>query len=100
MELRKSPRHDLNLTAQLYLECEPHPVVVLDISAGGAQVATEHLPLTTEMTVDLNLPILQKLKASVVWTKGKRCGLRFHESQDQINDFLYNLAVYGTPTNV
>jgi len=100
MELRKSHRHNLNLTARLYLEHEPHVVTVLDISAGGAQVATDHLPRTVEMIVDLNLPIVQKLKASVVWTKGKRCGLRFHESQDRINDFLYNLAVYGIPTNV
>jgi len=100
MELRKSPRHNLNLTAQLYLDHQPHVVTVLDISAGGAQVTTDELCLTAEMVVDLNLPILEKLKASVVWTKGKRCGLRFHENQDRINEFLYNLATYGTPTNV
>lgn len=100
MEQRKSPRHSLNLKAQLYLDSQPYTVTVLDISAGGAQIVTDSSLLVAEMVVHLNLPILQKLEASVVWTKEKRCGLRFHENQDRMNNFLHNLAVYGPPTNV
>jgi len=95
MENRKSRRHEINVVANLLCKDESHPAKVLDISEGGAKIMLASSTLTEESEVQIDLPFLNELDAHVAWSNGRHCGLKFDDTQDRLNEFLYNLAIYG-----
>ena len=74
MDHRSSKRHTINITADLQCNGAAHQAHVSDISTGGAKI---------------------ELMASVAWAHGKSLGLKFQDNQNRLDDFLYNLAIYG-----
>ncbi len=95
MENRRTKRHTINVTAYLLCDKQSHPAEVIDISEGGAKIRLAGSTLTAGTTVQIDLPFLNELSASVAWANGTHCGLRFNDDQDRLNEFLYNLAIYG-----
>jgi len=96
MDLRANKRHEINITADLKCGDAIHQAHVSDISAGGAKVELKNSTLSPGSDVLIDLPFLKELKASVAWGHGKSIGLKFQDSQNQLDEFLYNLAIYGT----
>lgn len=96
LEQRKSKRHTINVPADLLFENIRYPAQVMDISAGGAKIMFERATLPEQSRVAIDLPFLNQLPAVVVWINGKHCGLKFKDEQNRVNEFLYNLATYGT----
>ncbi|WP_135077573.1 PilZ domain-containing protein [Terasakiella sp. SH-1] len=95
MDHRQSKRHAINVMANLLCENTSHPAQVLDISKGGAKITLAASTLDKDSEVQIDLPFLNELDATVIWSSGQSCGLRFFDDQDRLNDFLYNLAIYG-----
>ncbi|SCA55230.1 hypothetical protein MTBPR1_10477 [Candidatus Terasakiella magnetica] len=95
MDHRQNRRHSINIMANLVCDDESHPAKVLDISTGGAKVVLAASNLEQESEVKIDLPFLNELAALVIWSNGHNCGLRFYDDQNRLNDFLYNLAIYG-----
>jgi len=96
VENRTSRRHEINVTANLIFDEEPHKATVLDISTGGAKVSMRTACPEKQSHITIDLPFLNELAAKVVWVHGKDCGLQFEDDQDRLSEFLYNLAIYGT----
>lgn len=96
MEHRSSKRHTINITADLLCEGKTHHAQVSDISANGAKIKLKRSTLLKNSSLMIDLPFLKELEASVAWSHGKSCGLKFQDTQNRLDDFLYNLAIYGT----
>ena len=95
MENRQSRRHTINVTASLLCNNHNYPAEILDISAGGAKVRLAGYNLEPDSKITIDLPFLNELAASVIWSNGSHCGVKFNDDQNKLNDFLYNLAIYG-----
>lgn len=98
IEQRKNKRHAINVPTDLLYENNRYRAQVMDISAGGAKLIFERVSivLPEHCPVIIDLPFLNQLPAHVIWVTGKRCGLKFNDEQNHVNDFLYALATYGT----
>ncbi|WP_417782301.1 PilZ domain-containing protein [Terasakiella pusilla] len=96
IEQRKSKRHTINVPVDLLYKNKRYPAQVMDISAGGAKVVFERKTLPEHCAITIDLPFLNQLPATVVWVNGKHCGIKFKDEQNRVNEFLYNLATYGT----
>lgn len=96
IEQRKSRRHIINVSADLLYDNQRHSAQVIDISAGGAKLKLKRTILQPKGAVSIDLPFLNQLEATVVWVNGTQCGVKFKDEQNRVNEFLYNLATYGT----
>ena len=98
MDHRSGKRHTINITADLQYDGNAHQAHVSDISTGGAKVELKGPTILTNSIVMIDLPFLKELEASVAWAHGKSLGLKFQDNQNRLDDFLYNLAIYGSVT--
>jgi|GEM_PF-4407100 len=96
MDHRSDKRHTINITADLQCDGAAYQARVSDISTGGAKVELKGSTILKNSIVMIDLPFLKELEASVAWSHGKNLGLKFQDSQNRLDDFLYNLAIYGT----
>ena len=72
---QRLPRHAVAFTASASFEDSTSPIIVLDISAGGAKIECDHPPIAKEI-LTLHLPC-GSVPATIVWATAFYAGVMF-----------------------
>lgn len=96
MNQRHYERHSLNLTATAHHAGNTYIATVHDISIGGLQIAISDFSVPAQTQIKLDFAHFDLIDAKIIWNNRDRVGLQFVSPPEGIEEFIYNLATYGS----